>query len=126
MCIRGSTHIQIPLDSTWQVPLESMTCMSICARKRSRTNFVDFLAGRLWVISNEAVENVWDYCNDPISVDLSGKNALQRNRIDLPAKEVSHFDRSPVCLPYLRACAVRNFDFPIRRIDLRSDIPWAD
>lgn len=61
------------------------------------------------MISNEAVQNVWDYCNNPISANLSGKNALQRDRTDSPAKEVSHFDGSPACLPYLRAFVVRKF-----------------
>jgi len=53
--LRDLTYIQIPLDSTWQVLLESMTGVSICVRKRWKTNLVDPLAGHPWVIGNEAV-----------------------------------------------------------------------
>lgn len=54
-----------------------------------------------------------------------GKTPLQGGRTNSPAKEVSRFDRSPMCLPYLRICNEKSL---ISQYDMnsRSDIPWAN
>ena len=64
------------------------------------TYFIYLLAGFKAVIVDKGVEQVGHHCNDPIPVDAKALDWVNFG-IDLPAKQIRHFDWRPGRLPNL-------------------------